>query len=67
MPISWRLAPPEIRYQLEDAEPALFLVEDEYRELAEATRLARSSGRRAAPAAGAVASMSTSPTTTASC
>jgi len=37
VPISWRLAAPEVRYQLEDSEPALFLVEDEYRELAEAT------------------------------
>jgi fatty-acyl-CoA synthase len=34
-PLSWRLAAPEIAYQLEDAEPALFLVEDEYAELAE--------------------------------
>jgi len=37
VPISWRLAAPEIRYQLEDSEPSLFLVEDEYRELADAT------------------------------
>jgi fatty-acyl-CoA synthase len=35
-PISWRLAPPEVAYQLDDAEPALFLVEDEHRELGEA-------------------------------
>ena len=35
-PISWRLAPAEIAYQLEDAEPSLFLVEDEHRELADA-------------------------------
>ncbi|HEY5294294.1 MAG TPA: AMP-binding protein [Gaiellaceae bacterium] len=35
-PISWRLAPAEIAYQLDDAEPAVFLVEDEYRELGEA-------------------------------
>ena len=35
-PISWRLAPAEIAYQLDDAEPALFLIEDEYRELGEA-------------------------------
>jgi fatty-acyl-CoA synthase len=32
-PISWRLAPAEIAYQLDDAEPALFLVEEPYREL----------------------------------
>ena len=35
-PISWRLAPAELAYQLDDAEPALFLVEDEHDELAEA-------------------------------
>ena len=35
-PISWRLAPAEIAYQLDDAEPALFLIEDEHRELGEA-------------------------------
>jgi fatty-acyl-CoA synthase len=38
LPLSWRLTAPELRYQLEDAEPSLFLVEDEYAELAEATR-----------------------------
>jgi fatty-acyl-CoA synthase len=37
LPLSWRLTPPELQYQLDDAEPSLFLVEDEYRELAEAT------------------------------
>jgi fatty-acyl-CoA synthase len=37
-PISWRLAPAEIAYQLDDAEPAAFLVEDAYRELGEAAR-----------------------------
>jgi len=35
-PISWRLAPAEIAYQLDDAEPAVFLAEDEHRPLAEA-------------------------------
>ncbi len=35
-PISWRLAPAEIAYQLDDAEPAVFLVEDEHLELGEA-------------------------------
>jgi fatty-acyl-CoA synthase len=35
-PISWRLAPTEIAYELDDAEPSLFLVEDEHRELADA-------------------------------
>src|SRR4051812_34076483 len=37
LPLSWRLAGPELAYQLDDAEPSLFLVEDEYRDLAEAT------------------------------
>ena len=32
LPLSWRLSPAELRYQLEDAEPALFLVEDVYAE-----------------------------------
>ena len=32
-PISWRLSPHEIAYQLDDAEPSLFLVEDEFAEL----------------------------------
>jgi fatty-acyl-CoA synthase len=33
LPISWRLSPHEIAYQLDDAEPAIFLVEEEYAEL----------------------------------
>jgi fatty-acyl-CoA synthase len=37
LPLSWRLTAPELRYQLDDAEPSLVLVEDEYRELAEQT------------------------------
>jgi fatty-acyl-CoA synthase len=37
LPLSWRLTAPELRYQLDDAEPSLFLVEDEYRGLAEQT------------------------------
>jgi fatty-acyl-CoA synthase len=37
VPLNWRLAAPELRYQLADAEPAIFLVEDEYAELAAAT------------------------------
>jgi fatty-acyl-CoA synthase len=36
-PLSWRLAAPELAYQLDDAEPALFLVEDEHATLAKAT------------------------------
>ena len=35
-PISWRLAPAEIAYQLDDADPAFFLIEDEHRALGEA-------------------------------
>jgi fatty-acyl-CoA synthase len=36
VPLSWRLAAPELAYQLADAEPALFLVEDQHTALAEA-------------------------------
>jgi fatty-acyl-CoA synthase len=36
-PLSWRLAAPELEYQLADAEPALFFVEDEHAGLAAAT------------------------------
>jgi fatty-acyl-CoA synthase len=36
-PLSWRLAAPELAYQLDDAEPSLFLAEDEHTTLAEAT------------------------------
>ncbi len=35
-PISWRLAPAEVAFQLDDADPALFLIEDAYRDLGEA-------------------------------
>jgi len=35
-PISWRLAPVEVAFQLDDAEPAIFLIEDEHRDLGEA-------------------------------
>src|SRR4029450_9061196 len=41
LPLSWRLAAPELRFQLEDAEPALFLCEPEQADLA-----ARSEERR---------------------
>jgi fatty-acyl-CoA synthase len=33
-PVSWRLAPPEVAYQLADAEPTLLLVAEEHDELA---------------------------------
>jgi fatty-acyl-CoA synthase len=36
-PLSWRLAAPELAYQLSDAEPAVFLAEDDYGDLAAAT------------------------------
>jgi fatty-acyl-CoA synthase len=39
LPLSWRLAAPELRYQLDDAKPSHFLVEDEHAQLAEATGL----------------------------
>jgi fatty-acyl-CoA synthase len=37
VPLSWRLSPAELAYQLDDCEPAVLLVEDEYSELAAAT------------------------------
>ena len=47
LPISWRLSPHEVAYQLDDAEATFFLVEDEHAELGEeALALAR---RRACP------------------
>jgi fatty-acyl-CoA synthase len=35
-PISWRLAPAEVAYQLDDAEPDVFLIAEEHRKLGEA-------------------------------
>jgi fatty-acyl-CoA synthase len=51
LPLSWRLSAAELRYQLDDAEPALFLVEDVYAKLAASTghaseRLGRKAGVR---------------------
>ncbi|MFL6006746.1 MAG: acyl-CoA synthetase, partial [Gaiellaceae bacterium] len=37
LPLSWRLSPAELRYQLEDAEPSLLLVEPEHAVLADET------------------------------
>jgi fatty-acyl-CoA synthase len=37
LPLSWRLSAAELRYQLDDAEPSLLLVEEPYEELAGAT------------------------------
>jgi fatty-acyl-CoA synthase len=39
VPLNWRLSPAELAYQLDDAEPAVFLVEDEYEHLAAAVRM----------------------------
>ncbi len=56
-PISWRLAPAEIAFQLDDAEPSVFLVEEGYRSLGEAAlglasvRPARQVSDRASPSA----------------
>ena len=43
MPLNTRLAPPELRYQLEDAEPAVLLASDEHAETARALH-ARTAG-----------------------
>jgi fatty-acyl-CoA synthase len=37
LPLNWRLAPPELAYQLADSEPALLLVQPEQRASADAT------------------------------
>jgi fatty-acyl-CoA synthase len=37
VPLSWRLSAPELAYQLDDCEPAVLLVEDEFAELADAS------------------------------
>jgi fatty-acyl-CoA synthase len=55
-PISWRLAPAEVAYQLDDAEPDVFLIADDQRKLGEAAlelahvRPALELGRRGGPA-----------------
>jgi fatty-acyl-CoA synthase len=52
-PISWRLAPAEIAFQLDDAEPAVLLVEEEHRALADAAlELASARPPLELPAAG---------------
>ena len=46
LPLSWRLTAPELRFQLDDAEPALFLVEPGYDDLARRDgRAVRAPGR----------------------
>jgi len=37
VPLSWRLTAPELQYQLADSEPSVFLVEDDFVELAQQT------------------------------
>jgi fatty-acyl-CoA synthase len=37
VPLNWRLAAGELRYQLDDSEPSVFLVEDEFAPLAQET------------------------------
>jgi fatty-acyl-CoA synthase len=49
LPLSWRLSPGELRYQLDYAAPSLFLVEDVYEDIAAATGHAH---ERLAPKAG---------------
>jgi fatty-acyl-CoA synthase len=52
-PISWRLAPAEVAYQLDDADPAVFLVQEGLEELADAALLlAESSPVRELPEPG---------------
>jgi fatty-acyl-CoA synthase len=54
-PVSWRLAPAEIAYQLDDAGSSFFVVEDAYRELGDAAlELAAVAPRTALTAPGAV-------------
>ena len=50
LPLSWRLSPPELRYQLDDAEPSAFLVTEPYDSLAKETGVAFE--RLVRPAAG---------------
>ena len=60
VPLSWRLSPAELAYQLDDSKPGALLVEDEYAELADASlaeaeaRPARRSIGEAAGSAGPV-------------
>jgi fatty-acyl-CoA synthase len=55
-PISWRLAPAEVAYQLDDAEPDVFVIVEEHRQLGESAlelahvRPALELGRQGSPA-----------------
>jgi fatty-acyl-CoA synthase len=53
LPLSWRLSPHELAFQLDDAEPSLFLVEDAYADLAEAALELASVDPARVPGAGA--------------
>jgi fatty-acyl-CoA synthase len=53
VPLSWRLSPAELAYQLDDCEPAVLLVENEYARLA-ASALAESAVRPARRTLGEV-------------
>ena len=53
LPISWRLSPHEIAYQLDDAEPSLFLVEEEHADLASAALDLAAASPLRAPSDGA--------------
>ena len=50
LPLSWRLSPAELAYQLDDADPSLLLVAPEHDDLAGATGLARERHRLGDPA-----------------
>ena len=52
VPLSWRLSPRELALQIELADPALLLVEDEFDTLAAAARKRLVQRRRASPALG---------------
>jgi fatty-acyl-CoA synthase len=52
VPLSWRLTPYELAYQLDDAEPAVFLVEQRHAELAEAALALASVSPASEPAGG---------------
>ena len=54
VPLSWRLAIPEVAFQLEDAQPALFLVEAEHARLADEALAAAAVSPRRLELGGAV-------------
>jgi fatty-acyl-CoA synthase len=52
VPLSWRLSPYELAFQLDDAEPSVFLVEERHAELAEAALALASVSPSREPAGG---------------